>query len=590
MLGASHLPGIPWARDIPEMDDDDLRARLGTLPVPRQVDLVLSLGWEERLKAIRNSEAAAELVPALPDEEVFLTVKQVGEGDALPIVALTTPDQLRFILDIELWTRDRLDDNKAREWLMTILACGERKVIEFLENADRDLLIIMLSKFITLIPNEDGVKIPAGLSSIMPDEFFTILSDIPEDIENIKLLLRIIRQWDRDKYYELLFDVYGMAGAEAEEKALRWRNSRIEEKGLLEFDEAVEIYGYVGEEEARRIAEEASGLLRPQEGPWGTMPTYPVRLAGSRTFFYQVLASIDDRGIQNRLRSEIAFSANRLLVADAWSIGELESIRKALNRLFSLINVGLFYLTGGDRQKGADVVKAVPVKELFQIGFSRVMDLKSAAGEVARRWWPEWGEEGFVFLDHPQDEVMRGLMLRVPQYYALAEGGDVDFRDFETMKEVDRTRQTVTEVGLVAEMCFDRLGIPKPHEARPSLQSVFVGGLEEISLRNLLVTGYVRFTLHNRFRIAPLSRADVGKMPDKVLTSGPSGERSIREETLDRFLAWLSGKTGYDAASWGILTSYIRAGVKELEDDVRGIRSWQDFDPCYVRSIIVGKD
>jgi hypothetical protein len=244
MSNKANLPDLSWKTDIPRMDDGLLKDRLSALPAGTQIEVVTSLGWDDRLKVIKNSNAAREIVQGLPAEEVFLTVKGAGEGDALSLVGLTSPDQLRFILDMELWTGDRLDGARARQWLMSVLACGEEKVIELLEHCDRELLTIMMSKLVTLVPNEEGVTVPQGLSSIMPDEFFTILSSVPEETENMRLLLRIIRQWDRDRFYELLFDIYGKSGTEAEEGALRWRNSRLEEKGLLEFDEAIEIYAY----------------------------------------------------------------------------------------------------------------------------------------------------------------------------------------------------------------------------------------------------------------------------------------------------------------------------------------------------------
>ena len=118
---------------------------------------------------------------------------------------------------------------------------------------------------------------PAGATNIMADEYFTILSRIPEETENVRLLLRVMRQWDRDMFYSLLFEAYGSAGPETEEHALRWRNSRLEEKGLLEFDEAIEIYGYIGEEEARSLAEERESA--PLSGEPVDAPSYPMRLA-----------------------------------------------------------------------------------------------------------------------------------------------------------------------------------------------------------------------------------------------------------------------------------------------------------------------
>ena len=622
MTDTSNLPDIPWANNISRMDDDDLKARLRGLPADVQIEVVTSLGWDDRLKVIRNSDAAREIVQGLPDEEVFFTLKGAEEGEALPLVELTTPGQLRFILDMELWTGDRLDGDKARQWLEYILGCGEDKVIEFLENSDRELQTIMISKMVNLVPNEEGVSVPQGLPSIMPDEFFTILSGVPEDTENIKLLLRIIRGWDRDRFYELLFDIYGRSGTEAEEEALRWRNSRLEEKGLLEFDEAVEIYAYIGEDEAGALLEEAltggppgvdASARSPVVGAEDDVeaedeterhgaPVYPVVLAEPRTLFYKTLRSIEDLAQQNRLRSELAFSANRLLVADAERIGEIDAMKTALGRLFSLANVGLLFLSGGEERRAGEVVEALSVKELFQVGFSRAADLGSVARKIAGKWWPKWREKGFPLLGFPGDEVLSGALKRIPQYYDLPEGGTPGFRDFVTFDEVTGTRRSLEEVEVVAETVFDHLGLPSPHDAEldddagpvreggSGAGGVFLHGLEDITMASLLMTGLVHFTLKGSFEALPLAPEDLDGMFAMVLERPPSGEKRVRPEAVECYLTWLAGQSGFEAARLQVLTGYVRAAVRELEEEMKGFDSVVEFDPRYVRSLIVTRE
>ncbi len=601
MSEKANLPDIPWKSDISRMDDDLLKARLSNLSADAQIEVVTSLGWDDRLRVIRNSDAAREIVQGLPAEEVFLTVKGAEEGDALLLVGLTSPDQLRFILDMELWAGDRLDAARARQWLMYILACGEEKVIEFLEHSDRELQTIMIGKLVTLVPNEEGVTVPQGLPSIMPDEFFTILSSVPEETENIRLLLRIIRQWGRDRFYELLFDIYGRSGTEAEEEALRWRNSRLEEKGLLEFDEAIEIYAYIGESEARTLAEEAlAGSRAPEALAGGSRtpgagdevaeegaPVYPMVLAEPRTLLYRTLRSVEDLPQQNRLRGELAFSANRLLVADAERIGEIDAVKSSLNRLFSLANVGLLFLSGGEGKTAEGIVKSLPVKELFQIGFSRVADLGSLARKIAAKWWPAWRETGFLLLGLPGEEVLSGALKRIPQFYDLPESDSPGFRDFVTFEEVARTRRTLEETAVVAETLFDHLGLPLPHTADIEPEDVFAGGLEEITMSSLLLTGFVHFTLKGSFEMLPLTPEDLDGMFGVVLERSSSGENRIRSEAVDGFLSWLAGQTEFEASRLQVLTGYVKAAAAGLEEEVRGLGSAGEFDPRYVRSIIV---
>jgi hypothetical protein len=582
-----NLPDLAWVRGISRLDDERLRANLRGLSVDEQAELVLSAGWQDRLRLIRNMDQAADVVKALPREEVFLTIKSLDEEDALTLVALTSPSQLRFILDVELWKKDDIDEAKVLAWLGRLLAAGESKIIEFVTTVDMELLAIILRKLVYLLPNEEGVVIPEGLPSIMADEFFTILSNYPEDTENIGLFLRIVRQADQDLFYTMLCAAHGMEEAETQEEAFRWRTSRLEESGFLDFDEAVEIYGYLSEDESRRVASTSPHLYYAADEAAPAAPTFPVLLADRKNFFYEVLVSVEERALRNRLRHEIAFSANRLLVADADHLGEIASIKKAVERLFSLVNVGLLFLAEGDKAAAARVLADVPLREIFQIGFSRVADLRTSGAELARRYWPEWAARGFGFLEYDQAEMMKGLMMRVPQHYGV-EGDSLGFRDFGTMDEVRVARRALGEIGAAARACFDTIGIPRPHEAKATLTDVFALGLEDITLGNLMLTGFVNLILRGEFDIAPLAPGDVAGLLDRVMQAGAAGRR-VRPQHLERLLGWLAGKTGFDTSEMEALGGFVRARVTELEQEVGGITAAADLDPRYVRTLLFAK-
>jgi hypothetical protein len=352
----------------------------------------------------------------------------------------------------------------------------------------------------------------------------------------------------------------------------------------------VEIYGYLSEQESRRIAG-ASPRLYYATGPAETVaPTFPVLLGKQRSFFYEVLLSVEDRAVLNRLRHETAFSANRLLVADSEHLGEMDSIKKAIARLFSLVNVGLLFLSEGDKDSARRLLADLSLREVFQIGFSRLADLRTVAAELARVYWPQWRAGGFGFLEHDQAEMMKGLMMRVPQRYG-AEAGAAGFRDFATLDEVRATRHSLEEVAAAARAGFDKLGIPRPHEAKLALGEVFALGPEDITLGSLVLTGFVNLVLKGRFDVAPLAREDVVGLLDKVMYAGGGEEgraagRRVRPEALDELLIYLAGRTGFEGREMEALSRFVRGRVAELEAEIGGVSAAQDLDPRYVRTLL----
>lgn len=577
--------GRQLATQISELSDHDLAKRLDHLGLEDQVELFLWSDWRNRLRIVKLSNMAPDLVRSLPEEEVFMTIKGVGVEDALPILVHTTETQIRFILDVEIWKRDLIDEKKAKDWISLFLMCGEEKIIQVFEAMDRELSTIVFSKLIMVIPNEEGINIPDGLTCIMPDELFTILARVPEDAAKIELILRVLRAWDRDRFYNLLLDVYWSVGPETEEEAYRWRNSRLEEKGLLEFDEAIEIYSYISEGEARSLAGTGSPTQRIE--PFlEKAPTYPVFLGDRSTFFYEVLTSIDDEDLSNRLRAEIAFCANRILVADALEIGELDAMAMAIERLFSLVNLGLLFICQGDHELAIAVLKRIPIRDLFQIGFSRVLDLKTIAQQIVRKWWPEWRTRGFLLLDTVQKETLSGLMMRLPQYYALPYGEPNEFRDFRTMEEVNRVRQSLDEIAVVSHLMFERLGIPRPHDATPLVREVFVEDIADINLTNIINTLFANFVVTGGFKLVPLGKEESRLFFDEATLETGGGRRCLKIDRKEAFIDWLKSYSDLDEGKWQICRGYIEKCLHWLEEEIELLPSWEVIDPRFVTSLI----
>ena len=109
---------------LPE-DPQEAQRVFNSLPVNDQLDLVLRARGKERLHYLFLSEHSEELVQQLPELEIFLTIKEVGEKDSLDLISLTTPEQFQYMLDLDFWKRDQLDPEKVLHWIEILLESGE---------------------------------------------------------------------------------------------------------------------------------------------------------------------------------------------------------------------------------------------------------------------------------------------------------------------------------------------------------------------------------------------------------------------------------------------------------------------------------
>ena len=72
----------------------------------------------DRILALENPE---EFVRNMAHVDFYWLVKKIGEEDALPVLQMASAEQWEFLLDLELWQKDRLDLRQATAWMGHLL-------------------------------------------------------------------------------------------------------------------------------------------------------------------------------------------------------------------------------------------------------------------------------------------------------------------------------------------------------------------------------------------------------------------------------------------------------------------------------------
>ena len=73
------------------------------LPADRRISVFRDLSPTAREELISTVARPGEIMRELSPEEVFFTIKDLGEESALGLISATTRHQLLYILDLELW-------------------------------------------------------------------------------------------------------------------------------------------------------------------------------------------------------------------------------------------------------------------------------------------------------------------------------------------------------------------------------------------------------------------------------------------------------------------------------------------------------
>ena len=103
------------------------KAREQALALERQN--IMGMTPEKALEAILDHPYPVTLVQSFAEEDLYLLMHAIGPDDALPMLGLASNEQWQYLLDMEEWTRDRMDIHATTQWLDRLLKADPEQPI-----------------------------------------------------------------------------------------------------------------------------------------------------------------------------------------------------------------------------------------------------------------------------------------------------------------------------------------------------------------------------------------------------------------------------------------------------------------------------
>lgn len=554
---------------------------------------IMALPPDRALERILSDPQPAALVHSFPESDFYLLVNEIGPEDALPMLALASDRQWDHLVDLEAWTRDRVEVTGVTRWMHLLMEADPRRFVRWLLNERTAFAELVLFHTVEVRVREhdqdpsefgegfftfDGVyylrllKLPPG-----PDA--SALGETERNAFLMKLLQRLAEQ-DHARYQNLVVESSHVIPAESEEDEYRWRNVRLAEKGIVPFDEAVGIYQPVDPEALRR---DPPPSARPTEAPAGAplpVPGYPIREIPADTPFSRALAHIDSPAALPGLQLEFANLCNRIIVADHRTIRDREQLRPVVAKACGYLSLGLRELgEESDPVRAAGLLLQHPLVDLFRVGFGTALRIKwDAERWLTGSWFAKaglrlnfWGEQWMG--------VLGGVLLKKPLFYDNYRSG-VLYREFASPEDLELTERVIAHVRAVDRL-LGLLAPVLPATGRPA----------GLTWKNLLLT------LWARHRLTPAPGAPLpipvrtfGAFFDTLFGDAAGGERDgrrIPEPMRSDFLAWLSSETGLrDYELNEMLGPVFDALFREIESEYGRVAT-PDLDPRFVQLFLL---
>lgn len=377
-----------------------------------RADLAKATG-RRRLDLILDARNPQSLVRALPADELYLTIRDIGLADAAELVQLASAEQFKVFLDLDAWRGGEFHPSRAYAWLRAArrgslddpraAARWARK----LSTLDREVLFLTLRSALRvheLEENEPDPEIESDRFMRTPENKFIVefLVDGAEYM-SVKGILDDLYAENPFMATRLLSAMRSELDSELTETAFRWRTARLADLGFPTLEEAL------------------SWFARPPATPSEAYPGAPARPPGfwiaahaGSAFLDRAAARLTDDE-RTHLEPQLVAAANAVVVADSVDPGDVEAVARSLAAARAFIELGLELRAGADEEKGAVALADVPVKRLFQEGFGRVLALKWRADRLLREQGAGTREQ--PLLDPPLGEALAALSLKRPRFH-----------------------------------------------------------------------------------------------------------------------------------------------------------------------------
>jgi len=566
---------------LPE-DPKEAQRVFNSLSVKDQLTIVLQARGKDRLHYLFLSEHPEQLVPEIPELDVFLTVKEVGEQDCLDLISLTTPEQFQFLLDLDFWKKDQLDAEKVLHWMEILLESGERKVTQFIQSTDIEFIALILKKFLHATTMEgEHVEGMDQIPSFTLDQYHFVHFRGKRTREVLEPFLQFLYRVDRKSYRRLMDSLMVELESELEETGYRLRNSRLSDYGFPDFEESLEIYQFLNPDSP--IPEGRPSKPADREGIAKGSSIFYLTHQKEGPFFSSILSKIDDPREQNRLKQEIAAVCNKAIVAEAIDLSNVASMERMIRKVYHTLNLGLQYMSKGDEIKAVEILQALPVQKLFQYGASTTLLLRRKAESILKGPWFSNDQENLVLLDPPHFEKMEGILRRRPALHR-----DWVYEDFKNVQDLKEADDFLEFIKTIIIFLGKELDVSPLSVREMDLSGCYPDDWREITLSAVFLTSMANQILRGTFQFEAIGRDQVKDFLSRVFERDSGGKGVLKMEVKNGLRDWLSSIEGEEMKQQHLL-AFQDFCLDLFEVQCGKLPPDEEVDPRFLKGLLIRK-
>ena len=560
----------------------------------KQRKQLLSLPPEEMLNSILNSNQSTALVHSFSEEDFYFLIHNIGIEDSHPLLYLASNKQWEYIIDLEVWEKDRIEITSITRWFDLLFKVDPNRFMKWSLDKKTEFMEFYLSKNIEVkIREHDQDPSELGDAFITLDDMFyvrfldeptAVESDGDESYETDKKIrdafllkyLKTLADNDHITYQKVLLESSGIIPAESEEEAYRLRNVRLAEKGFLPHEEAIGIYQPMKVRDFKR-QDNKFITQDPDRRLFFPVPLYHTGVIEEENHFTVALKNIQADDVLEQIQIEFAGLCNRIISADQKTIREKDELKQMVKKACGYLSIGLEKLIEDDDKHDMGhftaLIQNYPLPSIFRLGFGLALELKWRAERWLKTSW--FSSKGLllVFWDEEWMGVLGGLLIKKPLFYDNYKTGEL-YREFISIDDIKNTETMLNEL-----IAFDELFSLISVEPDPATKGY-------LTYKNFILTLWARHILGLSEKLIPLTIDEFRGFFDGIW-SDKEQPRKTSLSLKESFLDWVSSKTGlvhYEISQR--LGQSFENLFKEIESEYGNV-SRNDLDPRYIHLFLI---
>ncbi len=558
---------------------DDKLAELTRHPednsVLERIEMELPAGdAAEQIDAILRQPDAEKIFQSLDAPALYRLMKRAGWDQSYDLVQYATPDQIQVFVDFDCWQRDRMLPENMDKWLRALVGeADDEHFKQVCRDLDPEVMAMFFKANLRVEHTDEEGRPPPHLEEegnveVTPDNWYAVA--YPGDEDRAALLRTLIDRLyhvDRVLAWTLLEAVRWELMSEMEEKAYRWRNSRLEEFGFVKREEAVEIYQFVEPVDYRQRLEEDEADERTAVDPPERLDLPAVfREEFDEEFYvFEAVKPLRNDEFLRRILFEFRALINRAMIADGIEPGEIKSGREVVRRTLGYASLGLEFLSEKDLDRAQSLLIERPVKEIFQVGYSLASKLQSKMESLRDNPTLSLIENDELSLLSPDDRAVAESLLRRRPTFAE------DRRTFDLFKTQDQLDETALAVGMIA---FKQVWLFGLHADSVAELAELVYGddtynsPDAVTFDTLFATTLSNYLISGEPTLDPLAAAQLHDLPP-MLREAPWQEDF--EQYFESFVT--SIVEAAPAATRKLATRWLHETLDRLDEELGEVQS-----------------